>query len=149
MAMNDIRKDGMASGLAGSAKEGPAAPPRHGRGGSRRDDRWGRTLFEQAHKAITEGKLYLDPAFSRDTYIRLCLVNKNLVAQLVRRYAGTNLNGYINGLRLEHSKRLLSERPDLPIKAVALDSGFSSLRSFYRLFVARYGLTPTKYKKSL
>lgn len=108
-----------------------------------------RLLFEQIHRSIVRDKLYLDPAFSRKTYIKLCLVNKNRVAKLVQRYARTNLNGYINGLRLEHAAWLLRERPELPIKAVAIDSGFRSRRTFYRLFVAKYGVTPTIYKENL
>ena len=108
-----------------------------------------RLLFEQIHQSIVRDKLYLDPAFSRKTYIKLCLVNKNRVAKLVQRYAGTNLNGYINSIRLEYALRLMRENPDLPIKAVAFDSGFRCLRTFYRLFLKKYGVTPTKYKERL
>ena len=106
-------------------------------------------LFEQIHRSIIKDKLYLDPAFSRKTYIKLCLMNKNRVAKLVQKHAGTNLNGYINGLRLEHAARLLREKPELPIKAVAIDSGFRSRRTFYRLFAEKYGVTPTIYKERL
>lgn len=108
-----------------------------------------RQMFYRTHKAITGGKLYLDPTFSRRTYLKLCPTNKNKVAMLMRRYAGTNLNGYINAMRLAYAEGLMRTRPDLPIKAVALESGFSSLRTFYRLFMARYGMTPTTYRKSL
>lgn len=107
-----------------------------------------RQLFEQAHQAIVEGRLFLNPDFSRDTYIRLCLINKNGVARLMRKYAGTNLNGYINGLRLEYASALLRKDSDMPIKAVAMDSGFKNLRTFYRLFIHKYGMTPTKYKET-
>lgn len=143
--MTNISKDDAPRGVAGSHTATSAVTTRQG---SPAELRY-KALFEQAHRTITAGKLYLNPDFSRDTYIKLCLANKNLVAQIVRRYTGTNLNGYINGLRLEHSLVLMRTQPDLPIKAVALDSGFSSLRSFYRLFMARYGVTPTKFKKSL
>ncbi len=131
-----VRESGAASG----------GPDRPGAGCAAADDR---LLFDEAHKAIVGGRLYLDPGFSRDSYIRLCLVNKNRVAGLVRRYAGTNLYGYVNGLRLEHAARLLREDPRLPVKAAALDSGFGSLRTFYRLFLARYGVTPAKYRDNL
>lgn len=108
-----------------------------------------RQLFERIHRAIIKGRLYLDPAFSRDSYIKLGLVNKNRVAKIMKLYAGTNLNGYINALRLEYAARLMRERADLPMKAVALDSGFRSLRTFYRLFIKRFGMTPTRYKDEL
>lgn len=113
------------------------------------DELHDRQLFEEAHRAIVDRALFLDPAFSRDTYIKLCLVNKNGVARLMRKYAGTNLNGYINGLRLEYASRLLRKDRDIPIKAVAIDSGFKNLRTFYRLFARKYGMTPTQYKETL
>ena len=113
------------------------------------DDSRGWSLFEQAQREIMDGKLFLNPAFSREIYMKLCLVNKNGVARLMQRYAGTNLNGYINSIRLEYALRLMRENPDLPIKAVAFDSGFRCLRTFYRLFLKKYGVTPTKYKERL
>lgn len=115
----------------------------------RDDELHDRLLFERVHRLIVDGKLFLDPGFSRETYIKLSLVNKNKVGQLVQRYAGTNLNGYINDMRLEYAVGLLHEKPDMPIKALVVDSGFSSVRTFYRLFTAKYGVTPTQYRDNL
>lgn len=113
------------------------------------DNRRGWSLFEQAQREIIGGKLFLNPKFSRETYMKLCPMNKNVVAKLLQRYAGTNLNGYINGMRLEYAVRLMSENPDWPVKAVAFESGFRSLRTFYRLFFKKFGVTPTIYKERL
>ena len=107
----------------------------------------GRELFERIHRTIVDNRLFLDPTFSREKYIRLGLINKNRVAALLRRYAGTSLTGYINGLRLDYAAQLLRERPLAPIKAIAADAGFNNIRTFYRLFVAKYGVTPTCYKE--
>ena len=106
-------------------------------------------LFERINRTIIEEKLFLDPEFSRQKFIRLGLINKNKVAQLLQQYANTNLNGYINSLRLEYASKLIQTQPDIPIKAVAIDSGFNSSRTFYRLFQQKYGMTPAEYKESL
>lgn len=106
-------------------------------------------LFEQLHRTIVEQQLFLDPLFARKTYIRLGPMNKNKAARLIRKFTGTNLNGYINGLRLEHVAKLLAEYPDVPMKAVAADSGFNSICTFFRAFRARYGMTPSQYRKKL
>lgn len=113
------------------------------------DELHDRALFEQVQREIIDRKLFLNPSFSRNTYMKLCLINKNGVAKLMQRYAGTNLNGYINGMRLEYAVQLMHKNHDLPIKAVAWDSGFRCLRTFYRLFLKKYGVTPTKYKERL
>ena len=91
-------------------------------------------LFERINRTIIEEQLFLDPEFSREKFIRLGLINKNKVAQLLQQYANTNLNGYINSLRLEYA---------------SIDSGFNSSRTFYRLLQQKYGMTPAEYKESL
>ena len=104
-------------------------------------------LFYQIHRVIVEQQLFLDPAFSRKKFIKIGLINKNKVASLVRKYTGTNLNGYINGLRLEYARRWMEEHPDAPIKAVALSCGYNNVRTFYRQFMNRCGQTPTQCKE--
>ena len=108
-----------------------------------------RVLFEQIHQTIVEQQLFLDPGFSRTKFIKIGLVNKNKVARMLQQYAGTNLNGYINGMRLEYAARLLREHPADPIKAIAANSGFNSVRTFYRLFSEKYGMSPVEYKEKL
>ena len=108
-----------------------------------------RELFEQIHQTIVEQQLFLDPGFSRTKFIKIGLVNKNKVARMLQQYAGTNLNGYINGMRLEYAARLLREHPADPIKAIAANSGFNSVRTFYRLFSEKYGMSPVEYKEKL
>ena len=68
-----------------------------------------RELFERVHKIITEQQLYLDPMFSRNKFITISFVNKNKVARLLTKYTGTNLNGYINGLRVDYALKLMLE----------------------------------------
>lgn len=106
-------------------------------------------LFEHIHQRIINEQLFLDPDFSREHIIRLGLINKNKVALLFRQFAHTNFNGYINTLRLEYALTMMREQPDVPIKAVAYDAGFNSIRTFYRAFEKAYGKTPAEYKDAL
>lgn len=113
------------------------------------DDQRDRELFERLHRTIVERQLFLDPNFSRDTFMELGLLNRNKAARLLKLYAGTNLSGYINALRLEYAEKLIQEHPELQIKVVALESGFSNVRTFYRLFWEKNGVTPSEYKEKL
>ena len=108
-----------------------------------------RELFERIHHLIVSDKLFLDPAFSREHVIKLALVNKNKVAKMFRQFAHTNFNGYVNALRLEYALALMHSQPEMPIKAVAYDAGFNSVRTFYRAFEKAYDKTPVEYKASL
>lgn len=108
-----------------------------------------RELFERIHRLIVGDKLFLDPAFSREHVIKLALINKNKVAKMFQQFAHTNFNGYVNALRLEYALALMHSQPEMPIKAVAYDAGFNSVRTFYRAFEKAYGKTPVEYKASL
>lgn len=57
----------------------------------------------------------------------------------------TNFNGYLNGIRLSYARERL-ENSDRPITEIALDSGFSSLRTFNRVFREQLSMSPREYR---
>lgn len=127
----------------------PDSVPNDGPAWSQRSPQAEKKLFERIHQTIVEQQLFLDPDFSREKFIKLGLINKNKVARLLQQYAGSNLNGYINRLRLDYACQLMRESPDAPIKAIALNSGFKHIRTFYRVFIDKFGVPPTQYKAKL
>ena len=106
-------------------------------------------LFDRIHRTIVERRLFLNPDFSREDFMELGLLNRNKSASLLKKYAGTNLSGYINALRLEYARKLLQAHPEAQVKSVAIHSGFSNVRTFYRLFLEKYGVTPSGYKDEI
>lgn len=58
---------------------------------------------------------------------------------------GCGISEYIDLLRCRHAAEMLSNSAALV--DVALDSGFESIRTFYRCFKRCYGTTPSNYKK--
>lgn len=103
-------------------------------------------LFNELERVMEEKKLYLDPEISRDALLRQVHISKNVFAQLIQTFAGTNFNGYINSKRLDHSISLLKDYNSYTIEVVAADSGFNNVRSFYRIFKNKYGMTPSEYR---
>ena len=55
-------------------------------------------------------------------------------------------NSYLNQLRINHAISLL-HTTDLSILDIALDSGFSSQRTFNRVFLETYQISPREYRK--
>ena len=98
-------------------------------------------------RKIRDDKLYLSHDLSRDQLVALTGINKNRMASLFQQCAGMTLPNYINSLRLEHSLPLLAEGK-LTIEAVAFDSGFNNVRTFYRIFRDSYGMTPAEYRNA-
>lgn len=65
---------------------------------------------------------------------------------IFKQYTGFSPNQYHIQLRVQKAKDLLSFT-NMPIKAVALDTGFSSSYYFSRLFKQKTGLTPSHYRE--
>lgn len=107
-----------------------------------------RALFDRVEYEIIGRKLYLQPDFSRDELLKIVRIPKNKFSSLFKQYAGTGFSGYINKLRLEYAAKLLKEHPDYTIDSIAASCGISSTTTFYRLFVGRFGMTPTEYRTS-
>ena len=58
----------------------------------------------------------------------------------------TNFNQYLNDLRLNRALDLL-ETTTLPVTELAMNSGFTSLRTFNRTFKERFHMSPREYRK--
>lgn len=60
---------------------------------------------------------------------------------------GCTITEYVNTLRCRHASGLLAD-DSVPIITVAMSSGFSSTRTFYRSFKRCFGVTPSQYRDS-
>ncbi len=54
-------------------------------------------------------------------------------------------NRYINSLRLENACKLLRST-ELPVLDISIETGFSSLSNFYKMFKEHYNMSPLKWR---
>jgi AraC-like DNA-binding protein len=59
---------------------------------------------------------------------------------------GMNFCMFLASYRVDHAKRLLREETDKSVSRVALESGFSSINTFNRVFRRLTGMTPCAYR---
>ncbi len=111
------------------------------------DERYGKELYEQMEHLIISRQLYLDPSFSGEKARKLVGIPRNRFVPFIKQYTGDRFLKYLNRLRIYHAARLLQENPDYGIETVARESGIPALRSFHRLFLEEFGVTPTEYRK--
>ena len=105
--------------------------------------------IQRLMKRIEEEELFRNANFSRNEAIALVpgLSLKNFSLQF-NKCVGNSFPRYLNNLRLEYSLGLLRSTANYSIEGIALDSGFSCRQTYHRLFVERFGLTPTEYRNA-
>lgn len=108
--------------------------------------------------SINEGSL----AFRISDYIKnnlasdlsapaLCttlLISKAKLNRLAQEYYGMSLQNYVRRLRLEESKKLLSQS-EMPIAQVAAQVGIPDYNYFSKVFKAQEGMSPRDYRKAI
>ena len=73
--------------------------------------------------------------------------SSNYLSECFRSCFHIGINRYINTVRLKNALALMRENKHT-ITECAMESGFSSLRTFYRVFTQELGCTPREYLKN-
>ena len=93
-------------------------------------------------------RVHLDPELTFAGFVERMSASERAVRTLINRHLGfDHFRTFLNHHRVAEARRLL-EDPDRDDKliAIALDSGFASLASFNRAFLAIEGCSPSAYR---
>lgn len=96
---------------------------------------------------IEQEKPYLNPDFQLIDLRRVLPLNRTYLSRLINSEFGCSFYQWVNGLRIEEAKRLMTEQPDLKLQEVAERCGFSSPVVFSRIFTRETGIAPSKWEK--
>lgn len=69
------------------------------------------------------------------------------LSKFFKEQTGTNLNEYLNRIRVDEGKRLL-ETTDMTVQSIALRVGYNSANTFIRVFKKYENITPGQYRES-
>lgn len=106
------------------------------------------SLFDRIETFLLKTQRYTDTSLTREVLAAELGTNQKYLCEAIQEAKEQTFNDYINTLRLNHARSLLTEpNSDSTIEAIAIDSGFGSRNTFYRLFRERYGLTPVEFKR--
>ena len=105
-------------------------------------------IFIELNRIVVQDQLYLSSELSREDLAQIVHLNNARFARMIRECTGTNFNGYINDLRIDHAIKLLKLHPNYTIRAIADEAGFNSTPILYNLFKKKTGMTPYEFKKA-
>lgn len=107
----------------------------------------GNSLFLRLEELMHAEKPYTNPNLTRRDLADRLGTNENYLFVALRDSPdGKTLTDYINTYRLDHARELLTASPELSIESIALDSGFASRQTFYRVFKKHFGMTPAEFR---
>ncbi|CAM2817915.1 helix-turn-helix domain-containing protein [Pseudoalteromonas distincta] len=101
-------------------------------------------------KLINEQQLYLQANLKISDFAQALMVPEYKVSRAIRyHYKAANFNLFINQYRVKYAKKLLinNQAKEWSILSIALESGFSSLATFNRVFKSIVGDIPNEYRK--
>ena len=112
------------------------------------------SLYDELHERMEH--LLKEEQIFRNSDLRLndlashLGTNRTYVSRLINNKENSNFCDYINSHRIKYAKQLLSSTQkceQMSLEDIALEAGFSSQSSFYRVFTNIEGTTPAKYRK--
>lgn len=105
-------------------------------------------LSKHLRAVILRERLYLSAQFDRQAAIDYFHLSKERIGAAFSQGSDyASISDFINECRLEYAVNLLNDQPSLPVSQVARSSGFSDANYFGRKFKARFGLSPTEFRK--
>jgi AraC-like DNA-binding protein len=103
--------------------------------------------IETGLKTWTDGKLFLQPGLTIDDVSRHIGTNSKYLSLYINQNRNQTFRGWINALRIEEAKHLLTANPDRTVSEIASHTGFTSQSHFSQQFRAITGASPLNWRK--
>lgn len=104
-------------------------------------------LFQRLDRLVVINEIFLNPNLSLKEVSDLLHTNTKYLSQVINTRSGQNFHRYINEYRVKHLKEKLKD-PNLrhlTLHGIALQCGFNSKSTFYKVFKEITGQTPKEY----
>lgn len=95
-----------------------------------------------------EEKLYLTDQITINDIAERLGTDRRYLSRFINERYGINFSRWISEMRIDEAKRLMEQKPDEGLEWVALQTGFSSLSYFSKVFSQVVGVSPKKWRAS-
>ncbi len=96
--------------------------------------------------AFEKDKIYKDNAIGLSTLSTHIDRDRYKVSQVLNEHLTHNFYSLLNYYRIREAKHMLSNNPEISVKAVMYEVGFNSKTSFYSAFKKETGLSPNDFR---
>lgn len=101
-------------------------------------------LMARITELMVTKQLYLNKDLKVSDLADALGTHKNAVSACINEN-GSSFSQLVNDYRLEHAKNLLRQSPNVKVANVAMESGFTNERTFFRVFKDATGMTPKEW----
>ena len=102
--------------------------------------------LEQRINEWKEEKLYLTDQITINDIAERLGTDRRYLSRFINERYGINFSRWISEMRIDEAKRLMEQKPDEGLEWVALQTGFSSLSYFSKVFSQVVGVSPKKWR---
>ena len=99
---------------------------------------------------MDERRLFTDPSLTVAAVADELGTNRTYLSRAINESTGKTFTQVVNSYRVRQAVAEISDlEADKPLKQIAMESGFSSLSTFYTAFQSAVGMTPARYRAKL
>ncbi len=102
-------------------------------------------ILERHIREWVGAKEYTKGGLTIEDMARATATNRTYISSFVNVHYGMTFREWINSLRLDYAKQVMTESPDMPLADVASQAGYLSTSYFCRTFKETEGVTPGKW----
>ncbi|MEA5004807.1 MAG: helix-turn-helix domain-containing protein [Rikenellaceae bacterium] len=102
---------------------------------------------KRAEELMDSKLLYLDPELTISKLARVAGTNRSYLSCYIRLHKGCNFREYVNSMRVRHAVVLLRSEKMRSLSDLALECGFSNLRTMNRSYKAVFGKLPSQERR--
>jgi AraC-like DNA-binding protein len=99
------------------------------------------------NELLNTKEVYNDEHLSLKKLASFANVSTHQLSEFINQHYNKNYSLLINEFRIGKAQKLIIEKPDFTILAIAYDVGFKSKSSFNEAFLKITGITPSQFKK--
>lgn len=105
-------------------------------------------IYKRLINFLTENNKFIENGLNRKTVAAMLKTNEKHLCMAIQEFSeDQTLAKLVGHMRTRYAAELLLKHPDYTVEAIAMECGFNSRRSFYRMFHRYYQCTPIEFRR--